>query len=256
MPKLRDILRKILDTLFVDKYNCIICDAELKKESRYGICDRCMAELPFNDNRICLKCGKVIFDEADYCITCENNELEFDIARSALIYKDDVRKLVYKLKFAGRKYIVKYIVNFYVDTYIKYGYNADVIVSVPISAKTEKKRGYNQSDIIARALAERLRLPYIEDAVSKIKDVAAQESLSGKERMDNVKGVYKIENREAIRGKNVLLIDDVLTTGATASAVSHELKKVSKRVEVITLASPEFRSQGVKKSIEEDYGLK
>ena len=234
-----NILNKLLSNIFVDKYNCIVCDSELHMPERHGICPTCMANMPINDGtNICQLCGKSMADEARYCLTCQNNTFFFDICRSYFVYKDDAKKLIHHLKFGGGKWLVKYLAEFYIDMYREHGYSADIIVSVPISKGRVRERGYNQSAEIAKILETRLGIPYIEDAVVKSKELCPQEKLGGRERLSSVVGAFTLTNRDAVKDKNILLIDDVLTTGATMSAVSMELKKVCRRIECLVLASP------------------
>lgn len=239
LERIRKIIDGMLDNIFVDKYNCIVCDGELQEITKYGVCKSCMAKLEPSGDNICQKCGKKMNNEAKYCLTCQNNKQEFNIARSAFVYDGEAKRLVHALKFGGKKYIAKYMAEFYVDTYLRLGMKADVIVSVPISKKRKKERNFNQAEAIAKAVAEKLDIEYIDNAVEKTTELLPQEELSGKERIESVKGAFKLgKNKDGLKGKSVLLIDDILTTGATASAVSHELNKVAKEVNVLVFASP------------------
>ena len=185
--------KRLVDKLFVDKYNCIICDEELEEPTKYGICPTCMDKMPINDgSSICLKCGKHMRDEAKYCITCQRETFLFDMNRSAFIYKDSVRKLILNLKYASKKYLAKYLAESYVDLYKKYDYNSDLVTAVPISEGRMKERGFNQAEEIAKVVAERLGLPYISNVVVKTKDLVAQEQLRGKDRIVSVLGAFEL----------------------------------------------------------------
>lgn len=244
LERIRRVIDGILDAVFVDKYNCIVCDGELREITKYGICKSCMGKLEPSGDNICQKCGKKMNNEAKYCLTCQNNPQEFNIARSAFVYDGEAKRLVHALKFGGKKYIAKYLAEFYVDTYLCYGMKADAVVSVPISKKRKKEREFNQAEVIAKSVAEKLGIEYVDGALEKTKELLPQEELSGKERIESVKGAFKLgKNKDKLNGKNVLLIDDILTTGATASAVSHELKKVAKEVNVLVFASPIHRAE-------------
>ena len=115
----------------------------------------------------------------------------------------------------------------------------DIIMPVPISKKRFKQRGYNQSDLFARKLADELKIKYLKNGLLKIKNNPAQSTLNRDEREKNVKGVYKINLliEKYIKGKKVLLVDDIFTTGYTANECSKILiEKGSGKVGIFTIA--------------------
>ena len=100
----------------------------------------------------------------------------------------------------------------------------DIIIPVPISKKRLKERGYNQSALIAKEIANYLKIEYNEKVLIKIKDNIAQSILEGKDRELNVKDVYKVKDFEKIKNKKILVIDDIYTTGSTVNECSRILK--------------------------------
>ena len=117
----------------------------------------------------------------------------------------------------------------------KYNLNADIIIEVPISRERFRERGYNQSAIIARRVSKITGIIYGKDVLIKTKNNLRQSELSIQERKENVKDVYSIKNIELIKGKSVILIDDILTTGATLNECAKVLKENGAK-EVIALA--------------------
>jgi ComF family protein len=116
-----------------------------------------------------------------------------------------------------------------------------VLVPVPLSKKKLKWRGFNQAEEIAKELANFLKIPLISDCLIKTKETKDQVELSEKERKENVKGAFYIKNKEKIAGKNVLLVDDVFTTGATMEEAAKVLKEAgSEKIVgvVVAKASP------------------
>lgn len=236
------LLTRIAKLLFVDDCNCILCGKELEDKKRSGLCHDCLAKLPLNDGEICRKCGRVLLNEADYCNTCQNNDRHFSIARSACVYEDGAVTLVRGLKFGGKRYFAKYLANLMTDKYLDEGFDCDCVIAVPLSAKRKRIRGYNQADLLAREISSALRLDYMNGAVVKIKDNERQAKLGHIAREKNVKGAYKVADKEAVKGRRVLLVDDVLTTGATASEVAGILLKAkAKSVSVLTFASTRYK---------------
>ena len=113
----------------------------------------------------------------------------------------------------------------------------DIILSVPISKKRYKKRGYNQSDLIVRKIAKKLNISYEKNCLLKIKDVIEQSKLDKEERKMNIKNVYICKHKEKLEGKKVLLVDDIYTTGSTVNECSKVLKEANvKKIGVLTIA--------------------
>ena len=115
--------------------------------------------------------------------------------------------------------------------------NYDIILAVPISKQRKKERGYNQSALIARKIANKAGILYKENVIIKVKHNAKQSTLNMKERAENVKNAYKVVDLETIHNKKVLLIDDIYTTGNTLKECSKVLKQAgAKMVNVLTIA--------------------
>ena len=125
---------------------------------------------------------------------------------------------------------------------------------MPLSAKRKRKRGYNQAELIAEELSSRLKLPLIDGALVKTKENKSQAKLKRREREENVRGVYEVTAPEAFKGRRVLVVDDVMTTGATLGEVSRILYKAKARsVEALTYCSTRFVSPSENILNEEDF---
>lgn len=218
------LARNIIQGFFPDDCTCIICGVEIPRGSKYGLCEKHMRRLPLNNGKICVRCGKSTENEAIYCDECQNHHRFFDIARGSLEYTGDATRIVALLKFHNRKWLAKYIAEMMADTYIDNVFDADIIVPAPLSTERMAERGYNQSLEIAKCLSERLSIPIAHDTVIKHKNTKRQSELTGRERHSNVKGAYSLNNRAIVKGKKVVIIDDILTTGSTASEIARQLK--------------------------------
>lgn len=228
------------NSIYPDDCNCIICDKEIVRGAKYGLCEDCYNKLP-KFERHCITCGIPMDNEAMLCLRCQNNKRYFDFARSCFVYENDLKKLVLKLKFYNGKWVAKYLAQMMYDKLDENDLCVDVVVPVPISDKRLKERGYNQSALLARPIAEKLGVPLVEDAVIKFKDITQQTKLTGKQRCDNVVGAYKVQNRRGVSGKMVLLIDDILTTGSTMNEVARQLKIAGASVVYgLVVASPRY----------------
>lgn len=116
-------------------------------------------------------------------------------------------------------------------------WETDAIIPVPLHSEKEKERGYNQAKILAKELARRKQIPFIEDQLIKVRRTLPQTSLEAKERGKNLRGAFEIEDREKIEGKIVLLVDDVFTTGSTLQECSLVLRRAGAlEVRALTVA--------------------
>ena len=243
MNKLLNIINKTLNDIYVDDCNCIICDKELSIKNRYGLCRNCLKDIPKNNGKVCIRCGKPIYDEAEYCMVCQNNERFFDRVNSPLVYKGTSEKLILNYKFYNKRYLVKYLVSYLVDEYLDKGYNSDIIIPVPLTDNVLRERSFSQTDLIAEELGKRLNIPVGIDIVKKIKDTAHQAKLGGKERQLNVAGAFSLIGN--VKGMKVLIVDDILTTGATLSELARIIWKGKPlAVEGLTIANAEYKAYG------------
>ncbi|MEG1612550.1 MAG: ComF family protein [Clostridia bacterium] len=219
---------KFFDALYPKNITCVNCGAELVSSTRFSLCAKCMSELPRVGNHKCLTCGVEINNEAQYCINCMNNDHFFEMNRSPLKYEGIGVSLIKKFKFGNKQYIADELAKMMCDEYFEANFSCDVVVAVPMSEMELRERGYNQSSLLAKAISARLNLPYTETLL-KVRDTSDQKHLKGRDRRDNLKGVFYVADNSMIKGKTVLLIDDVFTTGATINECSRTLKKHSAR---------------------------
>jgi ComF family protein len=157
-----------------------------------------------------------------------------------------VKKLIQNFKYPPlikelKKELAFLIISHFLLLDKKPDFSDFILVPIPLSKKKLKRRGFNQAEEIAKELAEFLKIPLISDCLIKTKETKDQVELSEKERKENVKGAFFIKNKEKIVGKNVLLVDDVFTTGATIEEAARVLKEAgAKKIVgiVIARASP------------------
>jgi len=229
------IKEAILDIFFPEGITCIICGGEVRYRNRYSLCEDCKFET--NSGEICLRCGRAIKNAADYCEDCKNTKYSFDTARSALRYTGGTVRLVYGFKFGGKKYLLKHLAPLLADKLVETGWDADYLAYVPLSHERKRERGYNQAEVLARHVSEALGIPVI-DALIKNSHTPYQAKKSRTERFESIKGQYSAARKEEIKKKTIILIDDVLTTAATADECAKTLRReCAEKVYVLTLAS-------------------
>ena len=182
----------------------------------------------------------------DLCHNCARIAPAFYRARSSFVYKNEITGLLYRFKYGNSRWLGKHFALFMKETYDKYlseEFEIDFISFVPMARSRQRKRGYNQAEVLARALgelAEKDVVPLFNRAEApKEKRNAAK--LTKRERQEFIRGSIGIKDgldNDLLRGKTILLIDDVLTTGATINECAKKIKQKSNaRVIVLTLAA-------------------
>jgi len=159
--------------------------------------------------------------------------------RSAYKYEDPIRKLVLKFKYSNRMFLAGELSEGMADTArnnVFFG-ETDIIIPVPLSIVRRIKRGYNQAELLAGELGKKISKPLAKNVLVRKKMTKPQFKLSKRERFENIKDSFTVKNKELIKNKNILLVDDIATTSATASACAKALKEAGcRKVYVITLA--------------------
>ena len=187
-----------------------------------GICGK------INKNSLCKKCEIELKKQAENRITNNGEEIQdkyFNELMYIFKYEGQIRKLILDYKFNEKSYLYLTFVNFLLKNKkifenIK---NYDTIMPVPISKKRLKTRGYNQSLLIAKEIAQRTNLKLMNDCLIKTKNIIEQSKLNKEDRIQNIQGVYKLKNMKLIENKKILLIDDIYTTGSTVNECSKML---------------------------------
>jgi ComF family protein len=141
--------------------------------------------------------------------------------RAAVLFADPVSKLIHNLKYNGAFALAKPLAQMMADAWATWHMPVDLVLPIPLHAERERKRGYNQSTLLTRAFCNLAALAYAEDALQRTRFTTPQVGLTAVERLQNVQNAFQADARVA--GKQVLLIDDVCTTGATMAAAAKAL---------------------------------
>mgnify|MGYP004680576015 CR=1 FL=1 len=195
-----------------------------------------------NKNSLCKKCEIELKKQVENQIINNGEEIQdkyFNELMYIFKYEGQIRKLILDYKFNEKSYLYLTFVNFLLKNKkifenIK---NYDTIIPVPISKKRKKTRGYNQSLLIARKIAKLTDLELMNNCLVKTKNIIEQSKLNKEDRTQNIQGVYKLKNKQLIENKNILLIDDIYTTGSTVNECSKILKQGNpKKIGILVLA--------------------
>lgn len=187
---------------------------------------------------LCKKCEEKIKKyKKDIVIRSKNNYFEELI--SIFKYEGLIREKIIQYKFQDKSYIYNTFAKIILKNEKVCGLlkKYDIIIPVPIHRKRKLQRGYNQTQLIAKEIAKNIDIKLCDDVLVKSKNTIAQSKLNKNKRKQNIKNAFKVLNLEKIQGKNILLFDDIFTTGSTVNECSKILKKVgAKTVGVLTIA--------------------
>ncbi|MBL7706518.1 MAG: ComF family protein [Taibaiella sp.] len=219
----------VLDLLF-PKY-CIACETLISAEAGF-LCLSCKHTLPYTDME------KMEENVAQIRML---TKLPVQFAASLLYFIDAgmVRAMLHKLKYHNRPEIGVYLGELLGQKFSAQAWfrSVDAIVPVPLHAAKKAKRGYNQSECIAEGIANYSHKPILANVIKRTRNTSSQTDKSRKERMDNVADAFALRRAKQIEGKHILLVDDVLTTGATlASCGSSILKEANCTLSIATVA--------------------
>ena len=209
--------------------DCRICGVPLREVSRIPVCPACLNEpQPLIAEYYCATCRTPFvspwpLDESGQCALCRQGLTGFDAVYSYGSYEGALRKLIHLFKFDKVQPLAKPLGRLMAQA-IPLERQFDLIVPMPLHWRRRWSRGFNQSRLLAQEISKRWHVP-VRSAVRRVKLTPSQAGLTNAKRRANVRGAFRVTNKETLRGARVLLIDDVLTTGATASACARALKR-------------------------------
>ncbi|MGE4351688.1 MAG: ComF family protein [Bdellovibrionales bacterium] len=223
---------------------CLNCETPVTQHQT--LCAECWKNLHFVAPPLCVRCGAPFdlpVEAGTLCGACLEKEPTFTMARSALLYDDASRPLILKFKHADKTHPVPALANWMVLAGADIWPAADLIVPVPLHRWRLLKRRYNQAALLAQAIGVRLDKPVGVDVLRRVRPTAAQGHFSKKERQANVQGAFAVARPDQVRGKRIVLIDDVLTSGATVGACAKALmQEGASMVNVVSLARTRIAS--------------
>lgn len=223
-----NIVDIVLDFIYPENISCIICNKPISKINTYSICKSCFDELHFILDG-CVKCGKPIINhtlelqDIQGCSYCLNKNFYFDKAISCIEYDETSKKLILGLKYNKKTYISKYIAEIMKEKIDLENIKADYISCVPLHRKRFRKRGYNQSQKIAKELSKLMKLEVV-DLIERDHYTRRLYNLSKREREKELKNAFSLKSNVDVKNKYILLIDDIFTTGSTTNEISKILK--------------------------------
>lgn len=229
----------LLDLIYPPYTNCILCNRSLNIKGKYSICEECYHDISFITENCCEKCSKPfsMAEDIRICGDCSNGKHFFQRALSVAEYHGGIKKLVLSFKYYDATYLSRYIAEMMMEVFQREELTADIIMAVPLHSKRERKRGYNQAHLLGRYISKKLGIVYYKNHLIRIKDTDVLHNLSKKDREKIMQDAFQILNKKSIKDKEILLIDDIFTTGTTANGCSKVLMEAgAKEVTVLTFA--------------------
>jgi ComF family protein len=211
-------VEQFLDFLFLPY--CAGC-----KRSGQILCPICYASIQILSPPFCKHCYTPLISD-NVCQRCAYHPLQFNGLRIVGLYQEPLRSYIHALKYGGNKRIAQPLGSLLAQAYKRTGLVADVIVPVPLHTERQQQRGYNQAQLLAEVCSAELGLPLHTSLLTRVRATASQTGLPMSERLQNVAGAFFLNQKSNVRALskcNVLLIDDVCTTGATLEACARPL---------------------------------
>lgn len=218
--------------------SCLCCADVVEKHGQ--VCAACWQEIKFIGKYHCKKCNLPFdFDMGKdaLCQACNAQKPRYTKALSVCEYEGAGKRLSSRLKFQDKTNLAPYMAKMMAKRAQKIRGKIDIIAAVPLHYRRKYMRKYNQSALLAKSVADEMKLNYEPFLLRRIKATKQQTRLSFRERHKNVEGAFCLDAKIDVMGKNIILVDDVMTTGATLNACAAALKSAgAKRVYALTFA--------------------
>ena len=218
------LLNKILNFLYPPV--CPVCNESV--ESHGALCAKCWSQFNWISNPKCFKCGYPFPADLDLgdkplCPHCAAGECDLDFIRSSCVYDDVSKNIMLPFKHASNLKYQTLMSRAMINALRDLNLDIDIVMPVPLAWKRLFKRGYNQATLLARPIAKHYNAYLDVDTVAR-KYKQNMGHKTAKQRRENVHGVFKVIDKDKIRGKKILLVDDVMTSGATFYELNRVLR--------------------------------
>jgi ComF family protein len=226
--------------------HCYHCGQPIASAGRGSFCDSCWSLIRLITPPYCPCCGEPFrspiasaYSPEHRCGACRVHPPPFDHARAVGRYEGPLRQAIHQLKYRGRLQLAQPLLRLALEHFDAHFPEAvfDLIIPVPLHRERLMQREFNQATVLARGLAGYLHAPVLERLLVRVRSTRPQVELSGEERRENVKHAFAVTHAAAFQDKRVLVVDDVLTTGATLGEIARTLKVAgATQVDVFALA--------------------
>jgi len=238
--RLRDIARGITQLVFPN--SCLICDSpELQQlPFRHGLCRDCYGAVTSEPSPSCPRCASTVgpnLDTEDGCIRCRNTAISFRSVFRLGVYEGRLRDAVIRMKLSSGEALAVMLGRVFCET-AGASFRAagiDGVIPVPLHWRRRWQRGYNQAAAIATELATGLSATVFMRELRRVRYTPQQLQPSAAARRENVRGAFRVHRGSKLNGKRILLVDDVMTTGSTASEAARVLRQAGAREVIVAI---------------------
>ncbi len=236
MVKFHKILESVIEFLFPP--TCPLCNARVSTHGE--LCGDCWSEFRWIVGPKCAKCGYPFASDLDLgldtlCPVCAAGKCELDWIRSACVYDDASKVAMLPFKHCGKTTYSTFMSRAMIWALRDVDVDADIVMPVPLAYRRLVHRGYNQATLLARPIARALNVKMDIDSVTR-KYRASMGHKTSAQRAQNIHGVFDVTRPQNVRGKKILLVDDVMTSGATFG----ELRRVLLRAGAVAVYGVTF----------------
>ena len=232
----------MLELLYPRK--CPVCGRIIEPKGAL-ICPPCRRRVNLVSGPTCFGCGKELFSEdAEYCDSCARHPHRFASGVVLMNYDSVARKILSDLKYHNKRDNADYLA---AEAAVQLreeieGMHADMMIPVPVHSRRRRVRGFNQAELIAKRLGERLDLPVRTDLLKRVKNTLPQKELGSAARLNNLLKAFAVCHADELVEKTVILVDDIYTTGSTAEACTRVLlESGAKKVYLVNMAAGKAR---------------
>jgi len=222
--------------------SCQHCGEPLSGEGGTVLCENCRRQIDLLGPAVCSRCGNEIgpYAEEGACPRCSGRPLHFRAARSIAKYDEPLREVIHRYKFGHKEFLAGFLTRLVLDNIGRVDLDIgryDCIIPVPLHWRRKRERGFDQILPVTKALSRRFGVPLVTGVLVRHRYTTSQVRLSRTKRLENLKNAFSVRNQVRIEGKEVLIVDDIITTGATASECARTLKRAKAGgVDVLTIA--------------------
>ena len=223
---IKDWLHDVSKLLFPN--NCFSCGLNLVSNEQH-ICSSCLTNLPQTN----------FYKHKENALS-EKLKGRFDFEQAMALYyfntEGKIQEILHEIKYRNNPYLATYMGQYMAGKLQDVFDDVDLIIAVPLHSKRTTERGYNQSELLAQGFSERLGIPLFSNAVKRIKNTETQTHKTRLERLENIKQAFQW--KEQIKGKHILLIDDVITTGSTLESLVRAMPiEYDNKISILSLAA-------------------
>ena len=222
--------------------NCVLCQIPLVLDETY-LCASCTQRIEPLKAPTCLKCARPLPPYGNHrslCSPCRSERPYYDRGFALVPYQESVKTIFHQIKFQKKLWLLKIFSKWLREFCSAYETrNYEMIVPIPLDATRERQRGFNQALVIAKMLerSNSKTFPQVSKLLKKKKKTPPQSQLRRQERLNNLEGAFSVKKRGLVRGKQILLVDDIFTTGSTINECAKILKADgAERVDFFTIA--------------------